>query len=229
MREGWHLSMIRKLKFCEELCLGNDAFIHADCDVQFFRTIKQDAEKALESFDIAFQHDGQNHLCAGLFCAKPSVKLSNFFKTAQEVIKNHGIESQHAINLLLRSKDMSNMFADIKYGYLPNTWWSHGCETFKVWDGEDVNPPENIVAHHANWVEGVEKKIKLLDMVKEKVYNGKYTWVEKNATTCGLESIYGQSKDTFLLMPTGKDGNEILKSSKLTKDIIEECTKRGAM
>ena len=40
----------------------------------------------------------------------------------------------------------------------------------KPWSGEDFNIPENIVSHHANWVIGIDNKIKIMDIVREK-YN----------------------------------------------------------
>ena len=225
MRDNWNSSMLRKLEFCRNLAEGNEAFIHSDCDIQFFKPIKDDVENTLKECDIAFQHDGEGHLCAGLFCANPSPKIAELFQLAIDMVKSKSVQhDQHALNLILRSGK-----SGIKYGYMPKTWWTHGSESFDIWRGEELNPPRDIVAHHANWVEGVENKIKLLDHVMEKVYNGKYTWVKKNATTCGLDSVYGKSEDTFLLMPIGKDGREILKSSKITKEVIEECTKRGAM
>ena len=37
-----------------------------------------------------------------------------------------------------------------------------------VWDGQDFNIPADIIMHHANWIVGVQNKIKLLNLVKDK-------------------------------------------------------------
>ena len=171
LKDGWHTAMIRKFKLCEQLSSKSEPFIHSDSDVQFFKPIKQLVEEALKTVDMAFQHDGDKHLCAGLFCAKPSPRVSELFRVVQEIIRDRNIESKQALNLLLRTKDLPYDFSDIKYGYLPNTWWTHGSETMKVWEGGDINPPLDIVAHHANWVYGVEAKIKLLEKTKSIVFD----------------------------------------------------------
>lgn len=228
MKDNWHSSMLTKLDLCKKLAEGREVFIHSDCDVQFFRPIKDSAEKALTDFDIVFQHDGQGHLCLGLFCAKPSKKLSELFSATQEIIRNHNIESQQAINLILRTKNFPYDFSSIRYGYLPNSWWTHGADLFKVWCGEELYPPEGIVAHHANWVEGVENKIRLLNHIMKKVYNGDYEWVKNKNTASSLDDAYGKSKDNFILLPRGQSGNSILKNCKITKQDMNECIKRGA-
>lgn len=168
LKEGWHETMTRKLKLCQALACGSEIFIHSDCDVQFFAPIRESAEKALEGFDIVFQHDGDQHLCLGLFCARPSRRLAKLFWYAQKLILED-IESQAAVNMLLRPRTPTYDVSDIKYGYLPKTWWTHGCETMKLWEGGEVNPPKDIVAHHANWVYGVDKKIELMKAVRAKV------------------------------------------------------------
>jgi hypothetical protein len=166
MRDNWNVSMIRKLEFCLKLAGGKDIFVHSDCDVQFFKPIRKDVEKALEKADIAFQHDGMNYLCAGLFCAKPSENLQVLFHSAIEMVKNGVVNNdQTALNMILKSEDCPLIF-----DFMPDTWWTHGAESFSLYDGSVLNPPPDIVAHHANWVEGVMPKTILLEKVKRKVY-----------------------------------------------------------
>jgi len=165
MRDNWNASMLRKLELCQKLSEGNEVFVHSDCDVQFFKPIQNDVENTLKEYDIAFQHDGQGHLCAGLFCANPSPKIAGLFQLATDMVKNKSVQhDQHALNVILRSGR-----SGIKYGYMPDTWWTHGASTFKVWDGEELHPPKGIVAHHANWIEGVDGKIRLLEKVRSRV------------------------------------------------------------
>jgi hypothetical protein len=217
--------MIRKLEFCLKLAGGKDIFVHSDCDVQFFKPIREDVEKALEKADIAFQHDGKNYLCAGLLCAKPSEKLQVLFHSAIEMVKN-GVANndQTALNMILKSEDCL-----LTFDFMPNTWWTHGADTFNHWNGEELNPPQDIVAHHANWVEGVDKKISLLSHVMERVYNGKYKWSKAGAGCESLDNIYGASRERFILMPEGESGEMLLKKSKTLKSDIDECVRRGAM
>lgn len=166
MKDNWNKAMLRKLSLCKKLAMGTEIFVHSDADVQFFRPIKPDVEEILKDADIAFQHDGQDFLCAGLFCAKPSKNLEILFETAIELVYTKIAQNdQHALNIILKNAD-----CPLVYKKMPETWWSQGADTFSLYDGHDVNPPPNIVAHHANWVEGVMPKMALLEKVKRKVY-----------------------------------------------------------
>jgi hypothetical protein len=160
LQDNWNLSMQRKLRFCEKLCYGNEIFIHADADVQFFQKLKDKVEEILNDCDIAFQDDG-HALCAGLFCAKPSKELAEIFKKARLMVKNKEVrDDQIALNKLLKEQ------TKIIYKILPSNWWSHGVSNFEYFEGQEVYPPDNIIAHHANWTYGVKNKLLLLEKVK---------------------------------------------------------------
>ena len=165
MKDNWLKTMLKKLEFCEKLSLGNEIFVHSDCDVQFFKPIKEEVDRELAGFDLAFQHDGRGHYCAGLFCGRPSPRLAEFFEISKRLVEqNPHLNDQIAINAIL-----NNQTHGLKVKYLSSAWWTHGAETFSVWDGCELNPPRDIIAHHANWAVGVDAKKALLEQVRIKI------------------------------------------------------------
>ena len=73
--------------------------------------------------------------------------------------KNYSLEDQTTLNKhihMVKSKFLSNKFFTIG-------------QLIHVWRGQDFEIPYSILMHHANWTEGIDNKIRLLDKVKEKV------------------------------------------------------------
>jgi len=58
----------------------------------------------------------------------------------------------------------------IRVGYLPTSFFGGGTFTGRIWTpGENIPIPPNPVMHHANFCLGVESKVKMMALVKEKV------------------------------------------------------------
>jgi hypothetical protein len=55
-----------------------------------------------------------------------------------------------------------------RYGLLPAQFFTFGS-FYQHWDETktDFSLPKGIVMHHANWVKGIENKLKLLTLVRE--------------------------------------------------------------
>ena len=57
-----------------------------------------------------------------------------------------------------------------RHKFLSRKFFTFGHTMTKPWEGEDFDLPEDVVSHHANWVIGIDRKIKIMDIAREK-YN----------------------------------------------------------
>jgi hypothetical protein len=165
--KGFDLAMLEKINIILENININDKnlLVYADCDVQFFGDLEFD----MTDKDILFQHDYYSeHYCAGFFICKQNLQILNFFKEVQDNLKRtmNGLRhDQDVINEILKYD-----YCSIKKGMLPdNKYWTVANSTNgNIWSGQEINVPNEIIMHHANFTIGVENKIKLLELVKNK-------------------------------------------------------------
>lgn len=158
-KDGWSETCFEKVKFFIKACEENrnEIFIFSDVDVQFFGEIKKTLIEELGDFDIACQNDTGMYYCSGFFICRSNDRTMKMFKSMMD---NYNKEDQTSLNEnihLCKSKFLSSKFFTIAH------------ITHNVWKGEDVEIPKYILMHHANWTEGIENKIKLLNMVKNKM------------------------------------------------------------
>ena len=58
------------------------------------------------------------------------------------------------------------MVQDLKHALLPKEYFTYGMY-YNHWNEQEVfQVPKNMVMHHANWVIGVNNKIKLLEATR---------------------------------------------------------------
>jgi hypothetical protein len=162
--DGWKKTMKRKIEYIlhslKETPM-NEYFIHSDIDIQFFKNIKSDIVSIIETSgkDILFQNDFVA-LCMGFFICKKNTKTINFFNKVLNQLDNF-VDDQVAVNTLIKSSDLN-------YGVLPENYYTIGPR-FGTWNGNpNIEVPKNLLMHHANWTEGIENKIKLLELIKSK-------------------------------------------------------------
>jgi len=159
---GWAKSMSTKLEVIIDAIKSNfnDIIVFSDVDVQFFGPIKEQLLIELGEYDIAFQND-YGSLCAGFFICKCNEKTLNLFETAyNQMLRRMFICDQPAINANLRL---------VSYTVLSKRFWTFG-ENKTVWEGQEFEIPNDILVHHANYTIGIDNKLKLLNIVREK-YN----------------------------------------------------------
>lgn len=145
--------------------------IYADCDVQFLNDINVD----LGEHDILFQKDYDN-ICSGFFICKQNERIKYFFENvekelAQQIQSRSTCDDQWVINQFLTKSPRNKKYLDLKFGYLPSDeYWTVGNSlSGKVWVGQDFVCPGRIVVHHANFTIGIERKINLMKIVKQKL------------------------------------------------------------
>lgn len=172
MQEGWNKTMLRKVDYIIDCLKGDDIFVHADCDIQFFDTFYDKMKQEMEEkdYDILGQHDGKlwhmDTMCAGFFMAKPSDKTRSLFEEIRYMVASGKAgNDQLALNALLH-----NNSHDIEYGLLDDSFYSvWRCNGIKEWTPTDeVTLPESMVMHHSNYTSGIPNKIKLMEVVREK-------------------------------------------------------------
>ena len=157
---GWKRTCYRKteifLKACDENT--NDIFVFSDVDIQFFDTnIVSILLDELSDYDLACQYDtGYLPYCSGFFVCRVNDRTKDLFN---RINKFYIEEDQTSLNYHIsacRAKFLSNRFYTVAQ--------SIGTK----WDGQYFDIPKNISIHHANWVVGVQNKILLLKLVREK-------------------------------------------------------------
>ena len=164
MSNGWLNIMRNKLEYIlyslEETTEG-EFFVHSDIDVVFYGHIKDDILSLADGFDILFQKDGEKGLCMGFFACVKNPATVSFFKEVLERLDEFE-NDQKAVNILI-------VGSGLKYGFLPERYFSIGVKN-GLWSGqESIYVPEGILIHHANWTVGVENKLKLIELVGRRI------------------------------------------------------------
>lgn len=155
--KGWSHACYQKVLYFYDICKKefNGVFLFTDVDVQFFLDPTEQLLLELEDYDIACQDD-INQSCSGLFVCRSNIATLNMFEA---MIDGYEKEDQFTLNKYLsmvRNKRLSHRFFNIAHF------------TGRTWDHKDFDIPTDIIAHHANWTVGVESKIELLKIVKNK-------------------------------------------------------------
>jgi hypothetical protein len=163
----WYEATLLKLTLITKLFENHDddcVFIYSDTDVQFFKPFHSIINKLLETNDIIFQNDYPS-ACSGFFACKKNTAVKLLFDEAMHLLSNQINrinDDQVAINTALKN-------IKIKYEILPLEFFTYGYYN-KEWHSlyNAFNIPNNIITHHANWTRGIENKLNLLKLVREK-------------------------------------------------------------
>jgi hypothetical protein len=164
--DTWNKTMYKKMSYIVDYLKSlndNEYFIHSDIDMKFYRNFKDDITNLLDKSgkDILFQNDGFE-MCMGFFICKRNEKIIQLMEYVRDNLDSF-TQDQTAVNKLLPT-------TEIKYDVLPPRYYNYGpYNGFKRWESGDTDfyVPVDIVIHHANWVVGVEDKLKVINAVKE--------------------------------------------------------------
>ena len=160
---GFNAACVDKVKIMERAAQENIGkhFIFSDCDVQFFGDFKKDILGYTNNpLDIIAQSDCGT-ICAGFFIAKGSEKLKTFFDFIRNETPKHenAMDDQGAIN---------NYLYKISHALLPSDKYFNISSVSDGWlweEGKAYSFPKNMLIHHANFVVGVDKKIKMMNYI----------------------------------------------------------------
>ena len=167
MEKGWIEAMDFKLDVILTAFNDNtseDWFIFSDCDVQFFNPFIENLKGYIENgTEIACQNDCET-LCAGFFICRKTFNTFNLFTDIKKNFSKKG-NDQVALNFF---KDRVEYKLLDKSSYYTIGNYFNNKDGTNNWDGEgEVFLPEKIYIHHANYVKGVEQKIKLMDRIRK--------------------------------------------------------------
>jgi hypothetical protein len=184
---GFGETMVVKLDIIiENLDTSDDnLMVYSDSDVQFFGDIKVE----LGEYDILFIHDYDNHFqyawlpgepykigkypnyCAGFFICKQSEKVKKFFEYIRETLLYYISIGKNTHDQIVMNKIINDGY-DINHGILDSQkYWTAAFSTNgQPWDYQDIIVPKSILVHHANFTYGVERKIALMNLVRNRYY-----------------------------------------------------------
>ncbi len=158
-QEGWKKTTMKKVDVFIKACTENqnDIFVFSDVDIQFFGDLKDTLIEELGDYDIAIQNDYLGGMCSGFFVCRGNQRTLKMFQSMKDN-ESHYHEDQHALNMNLGL---------VNYKPLSERFWTFGMYRTQ-WKGQNFDIPENILMHHANWTEGIDNKISLLKVVRDK-------------------------------------------------------------
>mgnify|MGYP003641494094 CR=1 FL=1 len=167
---GWRETQYRKVLAWIGAVKENmgDIIVCSDTDVQFLRPSSRFLVDYLHTDDIAFQqNDHENKICSGFIVCRCSLQTQNFFEIVAErlkkIIDKPGGGEQYIMQDLIAED-----WLQLNIKILPrDKIWNPGRKYQRL---EDLNIPDGIMVHHANWTEGNASKTRQLNYVKKKVF-----------------------------------------------------------
>lgn len=169
MNDGWLETMIEKIQIIIKAIEDNyeQVFIYSDCDVIFCNPFIQDCLIRLNNKDIIFQKDGESNACCGFMVISANKNSYNFFNLVLQNIHKYK-DDQAPINEYLKNQE-----TPITYNLLDKLYYNLYFDlkgkalNWNPFKDQLPNIPSNIKIFHANWIIGLEKKYKTLQLIQE--------------------------------------------------------------
>lgn len=147
-----------------------DIIIYSDPDIQFFDGFTEDVltyKNMDPNVDIYCQNDTPKCpeniiLCTGFMIIRCNDRNKQVFINSLKHIE-HFEHDQYAFNYFRKGTNWRFLPEDKYYTIAYNT--GNDVWRFQKYD----NIPKTILMHHANWIGGIENKIKLLDYIKSEL------------------------------------------------------------
>jgi len=144
----------------------NDIIVWSDVDIQFFGKCENAILESLKDKDIVFQRkwlcrDEVNVGFHAMKCNERTLRLWEYvLRYCRKNICDFGNErfplgEQDVVNRILHDDIL-----DIKWGILPDSIWAKSC---------GLEPPIDILLHHANCVGKINRKLKQLEEIRNLV------------------------------------------------------------
>ena len=140
-------------------------------DIQFFGNIVPAIEEHMVDKDFMTQRDSDVEWgCAGFFACRANSRTKRLWSTVKRqlgIIKDRRgrpVHDQHLMNIYLEQ-------GKVKNGYFPPSFFGPGLKQRPgskwTWSpGMDLDVPDPILMHHANWSIGIDHKIAQLEYVR---------------------------------------------------------------
>lgn len=168
MKQGWLETMMDKVNLIIKAIKDNygNVFIYSDCDIIFCNQFVKDCLDKLNNKDIVFQTDNVSDACCGFMVISANKNSYNFFNLILQNIHKYK-DDQAPINEYLKNQE-----TPITYNLLDNLYYNLYFDLKGKalnWDpfkDQLPNIPSNIKIFHANWIIGIEKKYKTLELIQ---------------------------------------------------------------
>lgn len=155
--ELWTMATKSKLEAILEIIDSNidDIFIFSDVDIQFFGPLTDLITDSIRHCDLVTQNDPSlkydQMYCTGFMAIRNKPRVRALFQATLDLMnQDSNLDDQDAFNIVAR--DTTN----VKIGLFDqNVVWSHR----KMWKpGDELEVPEEILVHHANWTHTLNDK-----------------------------------------------------------------------
>lgn len=169
--DGWRDTQLKKVEYYINVFRANlehIIIVGSDSDVQILKPCSLQLLDFLKDDDISFQENLDGKICSGFFVARCNKNVIDFFEKVRSslsgeiVISSIGGGEQYEMWKLIES---GNHNASI--GKLPTDEIWNPRLNYKNLNELDI--PNNIMVHHANWNAGLDSKIKQLDYVRDMI------------------------------------------------------------
>lgn len=169
--DGWMSTMRKKVEYVlysiEQR--KKDWFIHADIDIEYTKPVIEDLEARLQSHDFVAMDD--NMFCAGFFAMRVNSKTVQLWENVYEHLHKFK-NDQIAMNYWIRD-------LNVKAAKLPRFEYfnyMHLWDRDTLWEGDEDILREKLREHadqlesmrlvHANYIIGVDKKVRFLEIMR---------------------------------------------------------------
>lgn len=162
---GWPRVVARKFELLERAFAAHadgSLFVMSDVDVRFYRPFAGELRALADGFDLLFQNNRPGeperleHLCTGFVAVRAGAATRDFFRRARAVVERFdtpGVGDQRAcIRALAEAPEA------LRWRLLPERYWVPYRHGPRWQPGDPLDPPLDLVLHHANWTVGNERK-----------------------------------------------------------------------
>ncbi len=163
--EGFQTTCVHKIDYllkALEANLNGNPLSFSDVDLRFYGDPTKDLHRRFTDAEMLFQDDGPGGACTGFVAMCPTPRVLAFWRNVAKLMRETDQMDQDAANRLLLTHVAP------PWGLLPACYWTVGQTGHEWKPGDPVNPPSDLLVHHANWTRGVSNKLALLAAVLEK-------------------------------------------------------------
>lgn len=168
---GWNDCTSRKFKWLGNMDADGEPMLFVDADVAIFPGLAEWCEDHLCGMPdnaIAFGDD-KVQKCTGVMLFRRTKPVLKWFRFCYEFCDIMGQNDQDGMAVILQiHSQLTGRRLPVELLTLPDdvicNWASLGND--KPWEGDqEIDPPDSMLAWHANWCIGVEKKAEMLEAV----------------------------------------------------------------
>jgi len=139
-----------------------ELFVMSDVDVRFYRPFAAELRALAHGLDALFQDNRPGDpptpasLCTGFVAVRATAAARRFFRRARDIVERFdrpGVGDQRACIRALADDPLA-----LRWALLPGRYWVPYRHGPRWQPGTPLDPPADLVLHHANWTIGNERK-----------------------------------------------------------------------